>query len=64
MPDCEVLGIPALEAVRRGGGLNCISWNTTTLQDDIFEESIIGQTNIQQGNKSAQEKLKELQKRK
>ena len=48
MPDCEVLGIPALEAVRRGGGLNCISWNTTTLQDDIFEESIIGQTNIQQ----------------
>ena len=100
MPDCVVLGIPALEAVRRGGGLNCISWNTTTLQDDIFEESIIGQTNIQQapdahellecaecyelgigcepnltkaeiwytcaanqGNKSAQEKLKELQKR-
>lgn len=29
MPDCEVLGIPALEAVRRGGGLNCISWNIT-----------------------------------
>ena len=48
MPDCEVLGIPALEAVRRGGGLNCISWNTTTLQDDIFEESIIGQANIAQ----------------
>ena len=64
MPDCEVLGIPALEAVRRGGGLNCISWNTTTLQDDIFEESIIGQTNIQHGYKSAQEKLKKLQKRK
>ncbi len=42
MPDCEVLGIPALEAVRRGGGLNCISWNTTTLQDNIFEESIMG----------------------
>ena len=48
MPDCEVLGIPALEAVRRGGGLNCISWNTTILQDDIFEESIIEQTNIAQ----------------
>lgn len=48
MPDCEVLGIPALEAVRRGGGLNCISWNTTTLQNDIFEESIIGQANIAQ----------------
>ena len=48
MPDCEVLGIPALEAVRRGGGLNCISWNTTTLQDDIFEDSIIGQANIAQ----------------
>ncbi|MBQ5992767.1 MAG: agmatine deiminase family protein [Bacteroidales bacterium] len=26
MPDCEVIGIPALEAVRRGGALNCISW--------------------------------------
>ena len=26
-PDCEVIGIPALEAVRRGGALNCISWN-------------------------------------
>ena len=56
MPDCEVLGIPALEAVRRGGGLNCISWNTTTLQNDIFEESIIEQTNISHGYKSAQEK--------
>ena len=56
MLDCEVLGIPALEAVRRGGGLNCISWNTTTLQDNIFEESIIGQTNISHGYKSAQEK--------
>lgn len=27
MPHCEVIGIPALEAVRRGGALNCISWN-------------------------------------
>ena len=27
MPDCNVIGIPALEAVRRGGALNCISWN-------------------------------------
>ena len=27
MPDCEVVGIPALEVVRRGGALNCISWN-------------------------------------
>jgi len=27
MPDCEVIDIPALEAVRRGGALNCISWN-------------------------------------
>ena len=27
MPACEVVGIPALEAVRRGGALNCISWN-------------------------------------
>lgn len=27
LPDCKVVGIPALESVRRGGGLNCISWN-------------------------------------
>ena len=27
MSDCEIVGIPALEAVRRGGALNCISWN-------------------------------------
>ena len=27
LPDCKVVGIPALEAVRRGGALNCISWN-------------------------------------
>ena len=26
-PHCETIGIPALEAVRRGGALNCISWN-------------------------------------
>ena len=27
LPGCKVIGIPALEAVRRGGALNCISWN-------------------------------------
>ena len=27
LPDCEIIGIPTLEAVRRGGALNCISWN-------------------------------------
>ena len=27
LPDCEVVVIPALEAVRRGGALNCVSWN-------------------------------------
>lgn len=27
LPDCQVVGVPSLEAVRRGGGLNCISWN-------------------------------------
>lgn len=27
LPGCEVVGIPALEAVRKGGALNCISWN-------------------------------------
>ena len=25
--DCEIVGIPSLETVRRGGALNCISWN-------------------------------------
>ena len=27
LPECSVVGIPVLEAVRRGGALNCISWN-------------------------------------
>lgn len=27
LPGGEVIGIPAIEAVRRGGALNCISWN-------------------------------------
>ena len=27
MPMCKVVDIPALEAVRNGGALNCISWN-------------------------------------
>ena len=27
LPYCEVVGIPALEAVHKGGALNCISWN-------------------------------------
>ena len=26
-PDDEVVGIPAIEAVRKGGALNCVSWN-------------------------------------
>ena len=26
-PGCEVVGIPSLEAIKRGGALNCISWN-------------------------------------
>ena len=26
-PSCEVVGISSLEAVRKGGALNCISWN-------------------------------------
>lgn len=32
LPHHEVIGIPALEAVRRGGALNCISWNISTLE--------------------------------
>lgn len=27
LPQCEVIGIEALESVRKGGALNCISWN-------------------------------------
>ena len=27
LPYCDVVGVPALEAVRKGGALNCISWN-------------------------------------
>ncbi len=27
MPRCNVVGIPSLEAVRKGGALNCISWD-------------------------------------
>ena len=30
LPNCKVIGISALEAVRRGGALNCISWNIKT----------------------------------
>ena len=33
LPGCKVLGIPALEAVRRGGALNCISWNIKKTKD-------------------------------
>lgn len=30
MKSCKVIGVPALEAVRKGGALNCISWNVAT----------------------------------
>ena len=30
LPECDVVGIPAMEAVSRGGALNCISWNIKT----------------------------------
>ncbi|MBP5170776.1 MAG: agmatine deiminase family protein, partial [Bacteroidales bacterium] len=32
MPRCKVIGVPALETVRKGGALNCISWNVATTQ--------------------------------
>lgn len=32
MPRCKVIGVPAIEAVRKGGALNCISWNVATTQ--------------------------------
>ena len=28
LPKCAVEGVPSIEAVRNGGALNCISWNT------------------------------------
>ena len=31
MPKSKVVGVPALEAVRNGGALNCISWNVQTI---------------------------------
>ena len=31
LPKCKVYGVPALEAVRKGGALNCISWNVNTV---------------------------------
>lgn len=34
LPDCELVGVPSLEAARRGGGLNCISWNAITPPPD------------------------------
>ena len=27
LSECDVVGVPTIEAVRRGGALNCISWN-------------------------------------
>lgn len=27
LPQCKVEGVPTLEAVRKGGALNCVSWN-------------------------------------
>ena len=27
LPECDVVGVPTIEAVRRSGALNCISWN-------------------------------------
>lgn len=32
MHQCEIVGIPTLEAVRKGGALNCLSWNVDTTQ--------------------------------
>jgi len=31
LPQSKVYGVPALEAVRKGGALNCISWNVNTV---------------------------------
>jgi agmatine/peptidylarginine deiminase len=30
LPQYDVFDVPALEAVRRGGALNCVSWNVNT----------------------------------
>ena len=64
LPGCEVVGIPARESVRRGGALNCISWNVTTLQDDAFAGENDIETNYERAcelNASAAKQLKENQ---
>lgn len=33
-PNCKVIGIPALESVRKGGALNCISWNIASRKNE------------------------------
>lgn len=57
LPQCKVYGVPALEAVRKGGALNCISWNVNTLNwNDGFmgEEYKIYDKTVSQIKKAAE----------
>lgn len=42
LPQCKVFGVPALEAIRKGGALNCISWNVNT---EEWNEGFMGVEN-------------------
>lgn len=54
MPASKVIGVPALEAVRKGGALNCISWNVATsrfcdgFMGEEYKENGLSVTQIRQ----------------
>ena len=47
LPKSKVVGVPALEAVRNGGALNCISWN---VQTDGWSNGFMGDEYKMQGH--------------
>lgn len=60
LPHCKVFGVPALEAVRKGGALNCISWNVNTLNWNngfMGEEYKIYDKTVSQIKKAAEKGL-------
>ncbi|MBR4690040.1 MAG: SEL1-like repeat protein [Bacteroidales bacterium] len=60
LPKCKVYGVPALEAVRKGGALNCISWNVNTLNWNngfMGEEYKIYDKTVSQIKKAAEKGL-------
>lgn len=39
LPDAKVVGIPAIEAVKDGGALNCLSWNIDASEAQMVPEN-------------------------